>query len=818
MKKRKTYEVSVINKTYSKTYSDQTKFYTSDTALELNFQLKEVEYDFDSAEIILLNVDDRSLVTRPVTKGAEGFTYELEDDIVEHYGEWKGQLKFNEGGEIYVSSPVVFRIENDLSNDRPPQLTDIRDWETLRQSAKDLIAELGDVVANEAERIEAEKQREETVANIETRQTFVENQFNLLQQEMTDKDVISSPEIIAARNGEANLKSRLDKEQQEVNEQLAQTKKQLQPKPKIPFFVETFASFSWNGSGVPENLDWNKYPDGNYVLNITGNKGDNFVTVTGGGDITDAGSTQKWASVIKHDDGTYESYLVTGTDDVSKVYIYPNLKENISTGLLANTHDTPSGQHLSKEGYKAWIEHIYRTPIEFAIRDNFIDQHRGNATSSKNKWVTNGFTGGQMTDGAYMTTGWASEGNIASDKDDYFLSVDRQFIKVVQQKSSDADTRFIEWEVELNKQEGQLETSVGAVKGSALVEFFLDGELQESKTIDGFVKRLYFRFKRADKGKIKISLNSLDPTEIRIGTTTWWLNSEYSGQLIKPFQKVVYMGDSWGTFHNKIAPTRLQNLMSADLEQQATVINHSKGGMTTNWALDWFDEYVAKENPDVVIFEYFTNDAAGSDVPYERPDGTIGSTLLDTSERSKMEQWVLQYKLLAYKSIDLGIQPILIMPTATASGSQSQTHAIWSSELENGYTTVNQNPVYESVSTSKVKSNLIEGDGNASLVIKSTARNSGARKGVVIDTPENLTGGYISKWANNGVDKAGVKSDGALEVSGVQLQPNAYLYSVGEFNRGRVYLKETQGFDDRIQIVIKTSDGTYKTKKIQLID
>ena len=149
----------MINKTYSKTYSDETKFYTSDTALELNFQLKEVEYDFDSAEIILLNIDDRSLATRPVSKNAEGFTYELEEDITARFGEWKGQLKFNEGGEIYVSSPVVFRIENDLNNDRPPQLTDIRDWETLRQSAKDLIVEMGDAVVNEAARVEAENIR-----------------------------------------------------------------------------------------------------------------------------------------------------------------------------------------------------------------------------------------------------------------------------------------------------------------------------------------------------------------------------------------------------------------------------------------------------------------------------------------------------------------------------------------------------------------------------------------------------------------------------------------------------------------------------------
>ena len=145
MKKRKTYEVSVINKTYSKTYLDQTRFYTSDTALELNFQLKEVEYYFDSAEIILLNVDDRSLVTRPVAKSAEGFTYELEDDIVAHYGEWKGQLRF-EAGETYVSSPVKFRIENDLGNERPPQLSDVQSWVSLKRYADSLTEELKQAV------------------------------------------------------------------------------------------------------------------------------------------------------------------------------------------------------------------------------------------------------------------------------------------------------------------------------------------------------------------------------------------------------------------------------------------------------------------------------------------------------------------------------------------------------------------------------------------------------------------------------------------------------------------------------------------------
>lgn len=116
MKKRKTYEISVIDKTYSKIISDETKFYTSDEHLELVFKLIETEYTFDSAEIVLLNIDDRSEVTRPVTKSLNSFTYELEDDIIARYGAWICRLMLFENGETHVASPIKFRIENDLYN------------------------------------------------------------------------------------------------------------------------------------------------------------------------------------------------------------------------------------------------------------------------------------------------------------------------------------------------------------------------------------------------------------------------------------------------------------------------------------------------------------------------------------------------------------------------------------------------------------------------------------------------------------------------------------------------------------------------------
>ena len=200
MKKRKTYEISVIDKTYSKTISDETKFYTSDEHLELVFKLIETEYTFDSAEIVLLNIDDRSLTTRPVSKVNNDFVYELDDDIIPHYGEWHGQLRFR-AGETYVSSPVKFRIENDLSNERPPQLSDVQSWVSLKRYADGLVDELKQAVLsiegiedtfneNELERqsqFETDEQSRQTTfeANESERdRTFESNELTRQSQEL----------------------------------------------------------------------------------------------------------------------------------------------------------------------------------------------------------------------------------------------------------------------------------------------------------------------------------------------------------------------------------------------------------------------------------------------------------------------------------------------------------------------------------------------------------------------------------------------------------------------------------------------------------
>lgn len=68
-------------------------------------------------------------------------------------------------------------------------------------------AEVAGLIANEAVDISNENKG---------RQDDIETQFNSVQQELTDKDVISAPEIIAARNNFETLGARLDSENERI--------------------------------------------------------------------------------------------------------------------------------------------------------------------------------------------------------------------------------------------------------------------------------------------------------------------------------------------------------------------------------------------------------------------------------------------------------------------------------------------------------------------------------------------------------------------------------------------------------------------------
>ena len=79
------------------------------------------------------------------------------------------------------------------------------------------------------------------------RQGYVEEQFQNVIDETTGKDVISAPELIAARNGKSNLKTRLDEEHAQVTAQLQQTGKLLDVhKPELLHKNDKTSGFQFN--------------------------------------------------------------------------------------------------------------------------------------------------------------------------------------------------------------------------------------------------------------------------------------------------------------------------------------------------------------------------------------------------------------------------------------------------------------------------------------------------------------------------------------------------------------------------------------------
>jgi hypothetical protein len=418
-----------------------------------------------------------------------------------------------------------------------------------------------------------------------------------------------------------------------------------------PIHIEGFASFCNFGIGVPIGIA--NYTGGNYFLNVTGNIGDAFVTVTSG-NIAHAGDTRKWAGVIKDDLGRWYPYRVIGTDGVSVVNLDRPLKSTITNGELANVHDAALGQHYTERGYFALAQHLFYSSKRFSERNIFLHQFK--ATSATGPWVKvgNPFETYNLAQNSYMDGFLRTP---PSPNLSYYIY-------------ANGTTQGTEWQVNLNKKQGFLETFIGERDGKAniRVEFYLDNVLVETKSnIGSRIERLTFAFQNAITAKIKIFIeNASVEHRLRIGDTTWWLNELYlDTETIKQGSKVVYIGDSWGTFHNKAITRELATLINEP------VINVSMAGHTSKWANEWFDNLVVSESPDYAIIEFFVNDRNSA-------NGVNVGTYIGTDGQTKdmnvtYQEWRDNIKAMCDKAIANNVIPIVVGVCGTDSESQSQS-------------------------------------------------------------------------------------------------------------------------------------------------
>ena len=570
-----------------------------------------------------------------------------------------------------------------------------------------------------------------------------------------------------------------------------------------PYFVEVYATFNKFGLGVPSGIK--NYANGNYVLDVNGEAGDSFLNVTNG-NLSDGQGI--WACVIQLDDGTFNlNKVININNEENKIILEEPLNKSITNGKLGNLHDANLGQHYTELGYYAFAQHIYYSAPRYSERNEVIGQFL--QTDTQGNWVSNS----NLT---YNNAGGMYNSNKS------VIMVGSKYLSVYMVDN----TKYIEWEQNVNGYKGYLESFIGVQDGEAKIDFYLDDKLVDTKILSNKIQRVIFPFEYADKGKIKIYSTASVPTRVRIGRTTWFKNEKYSkDKLISPSDKIVYMGDSWGEFHNKATTRELEKLMSSE-GGQPEVLNFSKGGHTSKYAKDWFIECVINNRPDKVIIEYFTNDfnsIRGIVLPsFDSVDGTKKDMNI-----ANLKEYVDTIMWMVDKAIEYGIQPIVIMPASTNSESQTQTFANNNNDIWNGKSITNEEPYFKSISTNSVTSDSVvskqsTGIGSGTVKLVSKEINSSARKGILSDsdTGNNLTGGDIHGFYNNGVKKASIRHDGTIESPSTKYTPQGGTYGNNENTRGSIYVLNNAATNnsDELRIVIKQSDGTYIQKKIQLLD
>jgi len=580
------------------------------------------------------------------------------------------------------------------------------------------------------------------------------------------------------------------------NNRLPEIESDLARFTKKPLFVETFVSFGRLGTGVPDGIS--NYENGNYVCNITGVKGEKFVTVTSGNILHGSGI---WLAVILNDEKKCSINKVISVDG-NKFNLLEPLSDNILNGKIGNVHDAPQGLHYSELGYYAFAQHIFYQKTSESERSKQFGQFLGK-NNALSLWKLNtSFSVLNSTTNIDNTTN---------------KTIKKFGVASLTMNLADP-LHYAQLDFTKTKN-GYLEIYVSSEKNSIL-EFYKENVLIETHEINTIVKRIVLKLENAENVKVKIydPLSNLsNVNQLYIGNTSYFLNEFYPENILNENSKIIYMGDSWGTYHNQATTREIKRLI--DLKQgKGEVLNFSRAGHTSNYALDGFKKYVVDNKPDSVIIEYFCNDFATI-------NGANLGTFISTDGTPKnmnvtsLEQYVSNIEKMISMSIENGIQPIIIMPSVTDSMSRNQDFSNKASSIWLGESVKLNEIDLPEIKTKKIIQNGSTTYGNA-LEILTTEENASARIGFKTNTDKNITGGYLESTFNNGTKKGGIMHDGRMVYPSLQMTPEYGTRTPNVGNRSLIYAFDGQpdNVDDQLRVVIRKSDGSFVTKKIQLID
>ena len=107
----------------------------------------------------------------------------------------------------------------------------------------------------------------------------------------------------------------------------------------------------------------------------------------------------------------------------------------------------------------------------------------------------------------------------------------------------------------------------------------------------------------------KIKLMGVDVETNNFGLRDDWIDKYPQEDVIR----ILMLGDSvtfgWGVESDKTISKRLENSLSLKLNRKVEVINAGVGNYNTSMQVEWFETVGLLFNPDIVLLNFFINDA-----------------------------------------------------------------------------------------------------------------------------------------------------------------------------------------------------------------
>lgn len=469
-----------------------------------------------------------------------------------------------------------------------------------------------------------------------------------------------------------------------------------------------------------------------------------FTVTTGGG----ASIPAPGGSIVVKDDaaGTYSSYGVKANSG-DTVTVFGTLPASIS--VCQTMHDSVSGQHLSRFGYKALADHIAAAQQKYAYRKknpifvyhppicSYLAYNNPNIYNlTKTAKLIDVTVLGNAGNGGYVagttslprTCNTASaDVNITTGPLSTYLS---RSYTVVSAGAGDG----IEITFDVNGLDGFIDIPVSAerltydtslvTEGRVRLQVLGDGTtVFHDVTYDaGLVNYAKVNYSGA-RITVRMTLADAVPSALHLyGIYAYQKSPEtpVSG-LFSAGDVVAFLGDSWTQYPQAVAGEILplrpdgstgdgMQFLSVRLKERLaaagiaiTTHNMGKGGQTSAWGAYWVDKILAlTPKPTHCVVSFWVNDynsaaaaVSGADSAYDFDPLNMWGQKVQSAGGKKgavtVDQWFANLQAISRKLLAAGIKPIILAPGHSASGSQTQGfQQVYLNKLATGFNNTNE--------------------------------------------------------------------------------------------------------------------------------